>query len=161
MSKWPLRDEMLPKASPHDLLEEPHEVAAVEKPPLAQHTARTKHTKLPFPFLTQVVARCRPLSDQEINDGRSNVVDVLPPSTLKVYPDKNFFVDHAFGAYSEQVEVFELAAKPIVDAVLDGYNGENGCVPWREGGSQGEGQEPQSVARGSGCSRRQRVILSS
>ena len=33
-------------------------------------------------------------------------------------------LSQAFGQDSTQDEVFEYAAKPIIDAVLDGYNGE-------------------------------------
>ena len=34
-------------------------------------------------------------------------------------------LSQAFGQDSTQDEVFEYAAKPIIDAVLDGYNGES------------------------------------
>ena len=39
-------------------------------------------------------------------------------------PPPSRSLSQAFGQDSTQDEVFEYAAKPIIDAVLDGYNGE-------------------------------------
>ncbi|KAG1655591.1 hypothetical protein FOA52_012043 [Chlamydomonas sp. UWO 241] len=71
----------------------------------------------------KVVARCRPLSSKEVEDGRDNIVTLQGNNTLKVEPDKVFLLDAAFGPDSTQEELFGTVAQPIIDAVLGGYNG--------------------------------------
>ena len=39
-------------------------------------------------------------------------------------PPKTFTFDTVFGPDSKQVDVYNLTARPIVDSVLEGYNGE-------------------------------------
>ena len=36
---------------------------------------------------------------------------------------KAFTFDYVFGPNSKQVDIYNLVARPIVDAVLEGYNG--------------------------------------
>jgi len=36
---------------------------------------------------------------------------------------KTFTFDYVFGPNSKQVDIYNLVARPIVDAVLEGYNG--------------------------------------
>ena len=38
-------------------------------------------------------------------------------------PPKTFTFDTVFGPDSKQVDVYNLTARPIVDSVLEGYNG--------------------------------------
>ncbi|GAX80379.1 hypothetical protein CEUSTIGMA_g7818.t1 [Chlamydomonas eustigma] len=71
----------------------------------------------------KVVARCRPLSTTEINEQRKSIVSIVPPTSVKVNEDKAFVLDQVFGPDSTQENVFDTVAKPIVDAVLNGYNG--------------------------------------
>ena len=37
--------------------------------------------------------------------------------------DTNFTFDHVFNMESTQKEVYDCAAKPIIESVLDGFNG--------------------------------------
>lgn len=37
--------------------------------------------------------------------------------------DTNFTFDRVFNLESTQKEVYDIAAKPIIDSVLDGFNG--------------------------------------
>ena len=37
--------------------------------------------------------------------------------------DTNFTFDRCFDMHSNQKEVYDIAAKPIIDSVLDGFNG--------------------------------------
>lgn len=77
----------------------------------------------------KVVVRCRPPSAEEVKAGYPIVVavnsvyrtiTVKDPSsdTSKVYT-----FDHAFGSDSTQPDIFNQVARPIIDNVLEGYNG--------------------------------------
>ena len=81
--------------------------------------------------LLQVVVRCRPLSKQELSDGHASIVDV-DESKGQVQlcgPDsandqlKVFTFDQVYGMESQQREVFQVSAQPIVDSVMQGFNG--------------------------------------
>lgn len=39
-------------------------------------------------------------------------------------PPKTFTFDTVFGPESKQLDVYNLTARPIIDSVLEGYNGE-------------------------------------
>mmetsp|Transcript_20257 Transcript_20257/g.44229 ORF Transcript_20257/g.44229 Transcript_20257/m.44229 type:complete len:701 (+) Transcript_20257:74-2176(+) len=74
----------------------------------------------------KVVTRCRPLSETEVKDNRQCVVQLVNPTTLKVAApkgDQTFLFEKAYGPGSSQDEVFQTTARPIVDSVLEGYNG--------------------------------------
>ncbi|XP_018016363.1 kinesin-like protein KIF3A, partial [Hyalella azteca] len=85
----------------------------------------------------RVVVRVRPLSEKEIKDGHTNVVEVnqkaccvsvtnpnmAASSHSSDEPPKMFTFDSVFCPDSKQVDVYNLAARPIVDNVLEGYNG--------------------------------------
>lgn len=80
----------------------------------------------------RVVVRVRPQSEKEVQAGyRSMVtVDDLNCSILVTNPDaqqgeppKVFTFDSVFGTDSKQVDVYNIAARPIVENVLEGYNG--------------------------------------
>lgn len=81
----------------------------------------------------RVVVRCRPLSDKEQAAGCQNIVEVdTVQGTLLVsnphgshgdVPPKLFTFDTVFGLESKQMEVYNQAARPIVENVLEGYNG--------------------------------------
>lgn len=38
-------------------------------------------------------------------------------------PPKTYSFDHVFGDDAKQLDIYNLIARPIVDAVLEGYNG--------------------------------------
>ncbi|XP_028966984.1 kinesin-like protein KIF3A [Galendromus occidentalis] len=78
----------------------------------------------------QVCVRCRPMSESEIVGNYKNIITVdhiggtvtvnsLNPSE----PPKSFTFDLVFGPDSKQVDVYNRAARPIIDNVLQGYNG--------------------------------------
>ena len=77
----------------------------------------------------KVSVRCRPMVEKEQREGHRGVVRVdrlrrevtvqLPsPAQQRV-----FTYDVVFGPESTQAEVFNETARPIVDSVLQGYNG--------------------------------------
>ena len=53
----------------------------------------------------------------------SGTIDVRAPQAMADGADKNFTFDYAFGPESKQLDIYNLVARPIVDAVLEGYNG--------------------------------------
>lgn len=83
----------------------------------------------------RVAIRCRPLSDNEAKKGFHVVVHVdelngeirLQPegSTQSAHSrdERSYFYDNVFGMDSKQADVFNVVARPIVDFVLEGYNG--------------------------------------
>nr|ASS77296.1 kinesin family member 3A [Palaemon carinicauda] len=80
----------------------------------------------------RVVVRVRPLSDSERkanykcsveSDDLNCSVHVKNPSAQAGEPPKVFTFDSVFGPESKQVDVYNLAARPIVENVLEGYNG--------------------------------------
>ena len=75
----------------------------------------------------RVVVRVRPLSDSEAEfanivavDGLNSAVRLENESSKVV---KSFTFDAVFGADSVQVDVYNRVARPIVENVLEGYNG--------------------------------------
>ena len=84
----------------------------------------------------QVAVRCRPLSSSEEKAGHSVVVKVdrvrgevtlTPPTTKERHlgekQQRAFFFDSVFGFDSHQLDIYNETARPIVDSVLEGYNG--------------------------------------
>eukprot|EP00118_Oscarella_pearsei_P023233 m.274919 g.274919 ORF g.274919 m.274919 type:complete len:714 (+) comp40592_c0_seq1:491-2632(+) len=80
----------------------------------------------------RVAVRCRPLSEMEIGQGHEIVVDcnsLQGTVTIKQSEDKRhdqnkaFTFDTVFGPDSKQTDVYNATARPIVDFVLEGYNG--------------------------------------
>jgi kinesin family protein 3/17 len=80
----------------------------------------------------KVVVRCRPLSEKEVNDGRQRIVDmdgargevrVSNPKAGPGEPPKSFTFDQVYDWNSRQQDLYRKTAAPIVDSVLEGYNG--------------------------------------
>lgn len=80
----------------------------------------------------RVVIRCRPLSQKEISDGRKVVVRMDHiTGQIAVHnskagsgdKEKMFTFDTVFGMDSKQVDIYNETARPIVEFVLEGYNG--------------------------------------
>lgn len=86
-----------------------------------------------------MVVRCRPLNDREKATGYKMAVNVDEMrGTITVHktdssnePPKTFTFDTVFGPESKQLDVYNLTARPIIDSVLEGYNGKSLVV--REG----------------------------
>lgn len=80
----------------------------------------------------QVAIRCRPLSGSEEKAGHSVVVRLdsvrgevmlTPPTARGGEKQRVFFFDSVFGFDSQQMDIYNETARPIVDSVLEGYNG--------------------------------------
>eukprot|EP01083_Nonionella_stella_P288157 980686_1 len=80
----------------------------------------------------KVVVRVRPLNSKEKERSEKTIVKVsnkagIPQIAVKRSSKrdeyKTFAFDHVYGADSTQQQIFEEAARPIVDSVIDGYNG--------------------------------------
>ncbi|NP_001084268.1 kinesin family member 3A L homeolog [Xenopus laevis] len=79
----------------------------------------------------KVVVRCRPLNEREraMSSKMAVGVDEIR-GTISVHkvdsmnePPKTFTFDTVFGPDSNQLDVYNLTARPIIDSVLEGYNG--------------------------------------
>ncbi|XP_029439509.1 kinesin-like protein KIF3A isoform X1 [Rhinatrema bivittatum] len=79
----------------------------------------------------KVVVRCRPLNEREkamCNRMAVNVDEMRGTITVHKVdspnePPKTFTFDTVFGPESKQLDVYNLTARPIIDSVLEGYNG--------------------------------------
>lgn len=80
----------------------------------------------------RVVVRCRPMNEKEISshcgvavnveEGRG-MITVKNSGARSGEPPKQFTYDRVFGPDTKQVDVYNDAARPIVNCVLEGYNG--------------------------------------
>lgn len=77
----------------------------------------------------RVIIRCRPLSEQEVKDGREVAVKMIYKTGEVVIQKpgedipKVFTFDSVYDWTSEQETIFAETAYPIIDQVLHGYNG--------------------------------------
>ena len=77
----------------------------------------------------KVFTRFRPLNDRELQISQSCCVNFLDSMTVSVTSSHEnaepmkFTFDRAFTPNESQKNVYEIAAKPIVDAVMQGFNG--------------------------------------
>ena len=80
----------------------------------------------------KVSVRCRPLSSREISDNRECIVRVdtrkselvvKNPKNESAEPPKTFTFDFTYGQDSSQETIYRDTAYPIVECVLEGYNG--------------------------------------
>ena len=60
----------------------------------------------------------------QVDEVRGIITVNPPPNADKSEPPKTFTFDTVFGPESKQVDVYNDAARPIVDCVLEGYNGQ-------------------------------------
>ena len=77
----------------------------------------------------KVVVRCRPKNKNETQHSVAveviediGQIQVSDPKSNSSAPKKYTF-DHVFGFNSKQVDLYNIVARPIVDSVLEGYNG--------------------------------------
>jgi kinesin family protein 3/17 len=80
----------------------------------------------------KVAIRCRPLSDSEIKKGCKSAVKVDQLSGQVTVQnakapggEKMFTFDTVFGCETKQVDLYNEVARPIIESVLEGYNGES------------------------------------
>jgi len=80
----------------------------------------------------KVVLRCRPMNRREREDERKWTLEIdeqkgsiqlFNPKMDDSEPPKSFTFDGAFGECSKQCDVYAATGFPIVESVLDGYNG--------------------------------------
>ena len=78
----------------------------------------------------KVILRCRPLNKKETADGRemcvsmntkTGSISLRNPNANE--PPKEFTFDAAFDWNCLQPDVYDTSARPIVESVLDGFNG--------------------------------------
>jgi kinesin family protein 3/17 len=58
----------------------------------------------------------------QVNE-KTGSIDVRSSQSAGDDATKTFTFDYVFGPNSKQVDIYNLVARPIVDAVLEGYNG--------------------------------------
>lgn len=83
----------------------------------------------------QVAVRCRPLTPKEEKEGRRSVVKVdelrrqvhvqAADAPGRPGKERSFAFDTVFGPDAKQADVYNETARPIVDSVLEGYNGDS------------------------------------
>ncbi|XP_040159592.1 kinesin-like protein KIF3A [Anopheles arabiensis] len=80
----------------------------------------------------RVVVRVRPMDKSELDVGSQNVIKVdksnrsitvVKPNANSSEPPKVYYFDNVFGEDSTQIDLYVDTARPIVDKVLEGYNG--------------------------------------
>ncbi|KAL1522454.1 hypothetical protein AB1Y20_017442 [Prymnesium parvum] len=85
---------------------------------------------MPAAETVKVVVRCRPLNSTEIQDGRTQIVQmdgrvgtvaVTVPKSQE--PPKTFTFDAVYPPNTAQEFIYQGTAKPILDSVMEGYNG--------------------------------------
>mmetsp|Transcript_40600 Transcript_40600/g.128037 ORF Transcript_40600/g.128037 Transcript_40600/m.128037 type:complete len:750 (-) Transcript_40600:234-2483(-) len=83
------------------------------------------------PECVKVVVRCRPMSRKEVEDQRIRIVEMdtktgevwlKNPEDTREQP-KPFTFDQVYDHATDQQFLFETTARPIVDSVVQGYNG--------------------------------------
>ncbi len=84
-----------------------------------------------------VVCRVRPLNQSELSYGTTCCLDFLDDKTVQLKLSKGltsdpettknekltYSFDRVFSPKTEQVDIYKFAAEPVVDAVLQGFNG--------------------------------------
>ncbi|XP_053660647.1 kinesin-like protein KIF3A [Anopheles marshallii] len=80
----------------------------------------------------RVVVRVRPMDKNELDSNCQNVIKVdksnrsitvVKPTANSSEPPKVYYFDNVFGEDSTQIDLYVDTARPIVDKVLEGYNG--------------------------------------
>ncbi|VTZ66788.1 kinesin-8, putative [Plasmodium chabaudi chabaudi] len=84
-----------------------------------------------------VVIRCRPMSNSEKNEGAKNVIKIMDNKMIVLLDpcdnsdnvlrqnrtkEKRYCFDYVFDENSTQEDVYNNSVKPLVDAVIKGYN---------------------------------------
>ena len=80
----------------------------------------------------KVVVRCRPLNAKEVEQGHECCVNMFPdrglielrnPNLGPTDPMKTFTFDAVYDRSSKQLDLYAETFAPLVDSVLDGFNG--------------------------------------
>jgi len=86
---------------------------------------------MPGKEAVQVVVRCRPFNSKERNENRGNIIHVdsanqsirIDNFTRPDQPPKTFTFDATYDEAASQQAFYEESCSPLVDNVLEGYNG--------------------------------------
>jgi len=80
----------------------------------------------------KVVCRIRPFNQREVDLGSAACLDVEDDKTVSVKTNQymdggpgllSFTLDRVFNVNSTQEEVYEFSARPVIESVLEGFNG--------------------------------------
>ncbi|KAH8349921.1 hypothetical protein KR084_009201 [Drosophila pseudotakahashii] len=80
----------------------------------------------------RVVVRTRPMDKNEVSAGAlisisvdklNRAITVMKPNATANEPPKTYYFDNVFDGGSNQMDLYVDTARPIVDKVLEGYNG--------------------------------------
>ncbi|KAH8293643.1 hypothetical protein KR054_002493 [Drosophila jambulina] len=80
----------------------------------------------------RVVVRARPMDKNELSAGAlsaisvdkiNRAITVMKPNATANEPPKTYYFDNVFDGGSNQLDLYVDTARPIVDKVLEGYNG--------------------------------------
>ena len=80
----------------------------------------------------KVVVRCRPLNEKEVEQGHEGCVEMFPdrglieirnPNLGPTDPMKTFTFDAVYDCNGKQLDLYAETFAPLVDSVLDGFNG--------------------------------------
>ncbi|XP_030372397.1 kinesin-like protein KIF3A [Scaptodrosophila lebanonensis] len=80
----------------------------------------------------RVVVRSRPMDKNELSGGAlsaisvdkiNRAITVIKPNATANEPPKTYYFDNVFDGNSNQLDLYVDTARPIVDKVLEGYNG--------------------------------------
>ena len=80
----------------------------------------------------RVVVRVRPMNEKELEgrcqniidvDTLNNIITICNPNATREEPLKVFSFDAVFDSKATQVDIYNETARPIIDKVLQGYNG--------------------------------------
>ncbi|XP_057662815.1 kinesin-like protein KIF24 [Diorhabda carinulata] len=98
------------------------DINTLETQSLNKYGKRTEYQQ------SQENVRVRPLCKKELSEGNENIVlcdyrENLIASRKNGEHTKTFKFDHIFGLDTTQLELYKMSAFPIVDKVLEGYNG--------------------------------------
>ena len=78
--------------------------------------------------INKVMCRFRPLNEKEKNFSKELCVDFINENKIILksqgeYNSYNFTLDRIFNSNESQQTIYEIAAKPIIESVLEGFNG--------------------------------------
>jgi kinesin family protein 5 len=79
----------------------------------------------------RVVCRFRPLNNAEIQNSEAINLNISNNKTIEIKENKKnnrdsehkFTFDHVFDMETEQKQVFDIVAKPVMEGVFEGWNG--------------------------------------
>lgn len=100
-----------------------------EQQPTAATTSQQLDDKIEN---VRVVVRSRPMDKNELSTGAlsaiqvdkiNRAITVVKPNATANEPPKTYYFDNVFDGTSNQLDLYVDTARPIVDKVLEGYNG--------------------------------------